>query len=240
MLPPGAGRDDVRDATWTATEVERPRSRELAPRPSAAVGRASRPAPAPQPQGIDPRALLAALRRRWRLALGAGLAAAAVASATTRSLVPPGPYTAKALVHVASRTPQVAFSTVDVNADAAQPLGLFKNTQLVLLRSRFVLGAAAKDPKIAALATVREHGNPAEWLEQELKVEFVDESEILRIALEGIRSDDLKAIVDAVARAYLDGVVNVERSRRLVRYDKLKSIYTKYQDTLQEKREALK
>jgi hypothetical protein len=55
------------------------------------------------------------------------------------------------------------------------------------------------------------------WLQQRLKVEFPHQGEILAISLRGPESQapDLQRIVDAVAKAYQEEVINAERTRRL-------------------------
>jgi hypothetical protein len=94
---------------------------------------------------------------------------------------------------------------------------LFKNTQIAKLNSYYVLNAALRQPGIAALPVFTGIRDPVTWLQQRLKVEFPHQGEILAISLRGPESQapDLQRIVDAVAKAYQEEVINAERTRRL-------------------------
>ena len=97
-----------------------------------------------------------------------------------------------------------------------------RNTQLALLKSNFVLQSAVRDPAIAAL-TIFGTQDPVEWLLEHLEVEFPQQSEILAIRLRGTepQANDLRMIVDAVAKAYVNEVVYTGRQGRLASRDTL-------------------
>jgi succinoglycan biosynthesis transport protein ExoP len=190
--------------------------------------------------GPDLIALARALRRRWGLAVALGILLAGAAVVVAWKVPPKPKATAYALVQVTSRAPQVAFTTIDITAETLTPPGVLRNTQLVLIKSRGVLEAALKMPEVARLPIVQALADPVEWLEQDLLVEYVENSEILRVSLSGPRPDELKVVVDAVAKAYLNEIVNVDAHRRKERFGTLKTVYDKYQDSLQRKRKALR
>jgi succinoglycan biosynthesis transport protein ExoP len=186
--------------------------------------------------GLDPITLLKAFRRRWSLALGAGLLGAAVFALATFYLVPPAKYTARAMLHVNSVQPRILLPIGEIHTE----YGAYQRTQLALLESRLVLNAALKQPGIAKLPILTRMSDPIEWLEKELQVDFAPGSEILRISISGEKPDDPMHLVNAVTQAYLDEIVDVEMKQRRQRYDLLKETWNRYQESLRDKRKELK
>ena len=195
--------------------------------------RAATPALAANP---EPLALLRALRRRWPLALGAGLLGAAVTAAAAFFLVPAAKYSARAMLHVNSVAPRILLAVRELNAD----YGAYQRTQLAMLKSRLVLNAALKQAGVAKLKVVAEQIDPIEWLEKEVQVDFANGSEILRISMSGNEAAEIMAIVNAVTQAYRDEVVDVEAKTRRDRYEMLKQTWNRYQENLREKRKELR
>jgi capsular exopolysaccharide synthesis family protein len=70
---------------------------------------------------------------------------------------------------------------------------------------------------------LRELVDPLEWLREHLDVGFVNDSEILRIALRGDHPEELEEVVNEITTAYMNEVVYVERSQRRKRLDLLQS-----------------
>src|SRR5206468_8669282 len=99
--------------------------------------------------------LLLALRRRWRLALFLGLALAA-ATAAGVWFTQTERHTARTLIHVASYQPYVFADATGNRTD----FGSYQRTQVVLAKSRLVLNAALRDPKVADLPLVQEQTDP--------------------------------------------------------------------------------
>ncbi|HYV36565.1 MAG TPA: hypothetical protein VE988_12710 [Gemmataceae bacterium] len=93
----------------------------------------------------------------------------------------------------------------------------FQKTQVAMVKSRLVLNSALREPKVAALAVVREQTDPVAWLEKKLIVDFPDAPEIMRIAMIGEVTDAV-VIVNAVMGSYLKESVNKEHR---VRHDRL-------------------
>ena len=180
--------------------------------------------------------LLQALSRRWVLALGIGLLSAIVVGGATYALVPPAKYTARALLQVSSHPPKIIFDTAEVPTDYRT----FQRTQVALIKSRHVLNAALRDPKVAALPSVRQQQDQVEWLEEEVKVEFPGNSEVLQITMSGDHPGDLAVLVNSITEAYLKTVVEVDQNDRRDRLEKLRKLWNKYQDDLKSKRQSLK
>jgi hypothetical protein len=144
----------------------------------------------------------------------------------------------------------------------------YQATQAALVKSRRVLNAALGDPKnpramqIARDYAVRTNLDPVEWLEKllrlalpsrqrirsdpvvwlegELKVDFKDAREIMRVSLDGDDPDDLKVLVDAVAEAYLTEVVDRQKLLRQQRLKDLRNVHTMFLDKLRRSRDTLR
>jgi hypothetical protein len=91
------------------------------------------------------------------------------------------------------------------------------------LKSSYVLTAALRNPKIGGLSLLGGKPDPVDWLQKNLDVDFPENAEILSIKLHGDESQtqDLIRVVDAVAKAYKDEVIDSERQRRLAIRDLL-------------------
>jgi succinoglycan biosynthesis transport protein ExoP len=182
--------------------------------------------------------LLRALRRRQMLALGVAILAAGIAGPSAWFLLPPAKYKAQARLQVAAQPPKVLFQTIE--NFAGDDYRRYQNTQQTLVKSRLVLNTALQDPKVGWFRLVREQIDPIAWLQDELKVEFVANSEVMEIALSGNDPVEIAGLVNAVKTAYMDEVVNVDIKRRAERHSKLKEIKEKYGDLLKERRQNLR
>jgi polysaccharide biosynthesis transport protein len=207
------------------------------PRVPAARGSASRPLPALS-KGPDPLGLLKAFRRRWKLAVGLGVVLAVVAGGLARVVLPRPKFEAKAVLLVAAQPPQVLFTTMDTKQQV--DCGRYQKTQVAWIKSRVVLNAALQRPGIKQYKMVRERGDPARWLQGDLDVNCVENSELLEISLQGESPDEVAGLVNAVKDAYLEEVVNIEHKRRQDRYGMLRKLKDQYVETLKSKRQGLK
>lgn len=194
------------------------------------------PVPDSDGEGITLRGILGTVRRRWVLMLLVGLPVA-VGFAALAYLVAPAPYRAFATLRIAAVEPRLVFSTAQ--SGAAPDFETYHKTQVAMIRSRYVLNAALRDPEISALDTVRRQPDPVAWLEEELIVDSPNSPEILRVALEGNEPTELAAIVNAVRDAYLDEVVNVERQQRRTRLADLERIYADTEEKVRLKEERV-
>jgi succinoglycan biosynthesis transport protein ExoP len=181
----------------------------------------------------DPIALLRALQRRWVLASVIGFLCAGIAASIAWYAVPPSKYVAKSMLHVASIQPNIIFETKEARIN----FDLYKQTQLMLLKGRSVLNSVLRNPEVSSLRLVKQQANRVVWLEKAIQADYT--GEILNISMSGSSPDGLAIIVNTVAEAYLEEVVNVEAKERKKRYDKLKEIYSDYQVKLKTKREIL-
>lgn len=185
--------------------------------------------------GPTPQAILAAFGRRWFLALSLGLVlATAVGAGIWLQL--PTTHIARTLLHISSQQPYFVTETPEVKTDFAN----YQRTQITLMKSRPVLNAALRDPKVRGLAAVQKEIDPAAWLEKEIKADYSLAPEILRITIAGVDADQLTVLLDSVRDAYLSEIVNKEHNLRLNRLDQLKKLYADYDVVLRDKRRALR
>jgi polysaccharide biosynthesis transport protein len=182
----------------------------------------------------DALGLFKAFQRRWVLAIGLGILAAASAGASAWYLVAPPKYTAESLISVEPVQPTLIVTTKEYRADPETD----RKTQIALIKSSVVLGKALGQPEVTALEVVRKQRNPAEWFESQLKADF--SGKILRLAVSTEKPSDATALVKAVTAAYLSEVVNAEKAQRIERNQTLERHYERLQNQLESKRRKLK
>lgn len=190
----------------------------------------------PESDGISLQSILGTLRRRWWLMLLVGVPVGAM-FAVAAWFVLPAPYRAFATLRIAAREPRLVFNTAD--SGSVSDFETYRKTQVAMIRSRYVLNAALRDPEIASLPVVHRQTDPVAWLEEELIVDSPTSPEILRIALEGDSPTELAALVNAIRDAYLHEVVNVERQKRRARLADLERIYADTEEKVRLKEERL-
>src|SRR4051812_14421436 len=165
--------------------------------------------------GMDANTFMHALRRRWILALGMGLIIGASAALALWILVPESS-SATALFEVRIKQESIMR---DANQQSTQDYEILKKTQLALLKSKFLLTSALRDPSIAALSILAGERDKEEWLQEHLDVEFPQNGEILSISLSGTPAEDLVLLVNSVAQAYKTEVLGDETARKMNIHD---------------------
>lgn len=170
--------------------------------------------------GLNPMAVLHALRRRWKSAVFFAVPAAVLAAAAVWLLVP-ATYTAYAVLGIDASEPKLVFDTAESKPD----FNTYRQRQIGHITSHFVLNAALRKPGVGDSATLREQPYPIDWLETHLEVGPHRSPEFLKIALTGTRPEELAAIVNAVKDAYLEEVVHAERNARMTKLANLERIF---------------
>lgn len=196
----------------------------------------SQPLPPALSTTPDVLGLLKALRRRWLLAACAGVLAALAAMGITWLVMPAGKYSASTLLRVASNQPTFLFK-VDPNSPDAMS---YRSTQLVLIKSRLVLNTVLRQPKVAELQEIKDEIDPAEWLEKQIQLAYLSNSEVLRISVSGDDQKSITTLVTAITDAYLSEIVNKEHNERAKRLDQMKDTYARLDESLRSKKNALK
>jgi succinoglycan biosynthesis transport protein ExoP len=210
----------------------------LIPVESRVIYRDSQPNPSAEDDaessGLDFKALLRALRRRWLLALTLAVVLAPAATAAAWFLVPTR-HTARTLLYVESKQPSILFN---FNVDPSH--GNYQRTQLALVKSRLVLNAALRQKNVADLPTIRAQPNAVEWLEKHITADYKLAPEIMTISLTGEQPDDIVAMLNAVRETYLQEVVEKEQNDRRVHLEQLKKLFADYDNILRDKRRTLR
>jgi capsular exopolysaccharide synthesis family protein len=185
------------------------------------------------PSTPDAHTLLKALKRRWLLALTVGLLCAAGAGAAAWLFLP-AKSTVFALVLVSPKDPLLPRDRYENQGDS----GTFMKTVAARIKHRHVLNNALKKDEVKRLNMVREQPEPIQWLEDELKVELTDGSEIVKISMTGYYPGEMLTLVDAVTNAYLDEMGNTEREGRAERLRKLEGLHTEAEQQLRSLKDA--
>ncbi len=182
--------------------------------------------------------ILRALQRRQLLALGVAILAAGICGPAAYYLVPGAKFKAQARLQLTAQPPKILFPTVET--DTAEDYRRYQNTQQALVKSQLALNAALRDSEVSKYRMIREQIDPIGWLQENLKVEFISSSELMEISLSGDDPQELAGIVNAVMKAYIEEVVNVDIKRRTARQDQLKRLKAQYTESLKERRETLR
>src|SRR5262249_39753094 len=132
--------------------------------------------------GPDAMALLKALKRRWLLAGSIGVLLAAV-SLGALWFVMPAKYQAFSLLEV-SFNPR----TLGTGADSRNDFAVYMKTQAGRIKSRDVVMKALAQEQVRNLRLVKSQPDTLTllaWLDENLKVDFQDNSELLTLSLTG-------------------------------------------------------
>jgi capsular exopolysaccharide synthesis family protein len=177
---------------------------------------------------------LQALRRRWVTAAALGGSLAVVAALAAWFLLSPK-YIAFAKVRVLAFTPGFK-GPGEVRADFLTTL----KTQAAQIMSRPVIWSALKRDEVKRLNLEAREKNPAQFIEEELKVEFQDNSELLTITLGSNDPAVSMAIVKAIVESYLDEFAYADTRAREERVSTLDKAYTDAAAALKIKQDSLK
>ncbi len=131
---------------------------------------------------------------RWAWSIAAALVLAAAAPLAVWLSVG-SRYQAEAWLTIENHRPFIAFPGMGDQK--------FSRTQVELIRSPVVLGEVVKRPEIAMLTEIKAQETPVEWLEEQVHVEAVNDSEIYRIEYEGPNPTAAQLIVNAVMDTYV-------------------------------------
>ncbi|MBN2474012.1 MAG: AAA family ATPase [Pirellulales bacterium] len=197
-------------------------------------------APLSQPASQNATVYLHALRRHWVLATSVGLVCVALIGPAMWFWLWPAEYKASAYLQISARPTHIVFASQDSEGLTRTSFDIFKNTQLQLLQSPFVLAAALRNPEIAKYNLDQREEDPIVWLQEELRVGFPGDAEVMEISLTSYNRDEATALVNAVMDAYLKEVVEVEQRQRRNRLGELQTIYNDKHTDVEKERTNLK
>jgi capsular polysaccharide biosynthesis protein len=150
----------------------------------------------------------------------------------------PAQFRAHSRLHVVAHSPRVVVRSGETEPEV--DYNRFKQTQQALVKSQLILGAALRDKTVSAYRMIREQADPVAWLQDNLEVNFIADSEVMEIALSGDDPNEVAGIVNAIKKVYIDEVINVDAKRRQERHSKLKKIKESYQEMLHQRRATLR
>ena len=116
---------------------------------------------------------------------------------------------------------------------------IFKNTQLGLIKSPYVFMAALRKKNVANLSIVKQENDPLSWLARELQVDYINDSEIMRVAMTSANPNEATELVDAIVDAYLEEVVNKQERERRALSAQLTQIYNSKENEVRSKQASL-
>ncbi len=183
----------------------------------------------------NPLDLMHAMRRRWPLAVGIGMAVGLTAALVVWFMVPVK-YEAFAMLRVAEKPGGV----LDKSREGRDVFDLFKRTQAQYVTSGPVVRKTIREPSIARLATIRKHDDdPESWLSGQIMVDYPNDAEFMRVAIKTEYKDESIKLVDMIVKNYLDEVVHNSQLDRFAQEDKLKAKYEDISKEYARKAEAL-
>lgn len=154
---------------------------------------------------LTPAFVLRAIRHWWKVALPLGATIAALAIAVVWHRFEPQ-FASQAVLQIREVEPIIVYQS----KDTARRFG---QTQLELIRSRRVLEQVVTQPDIHRFDEIRNQDDPTEWLQKNMLVEQIKNSELYTITLAGSNPEHAATIVNAIAREYFD-MQSAEESRR--------------------------
>jgi len=191
-------------------------------------------APLALSSGPDVSNYLQALRRRWVSAAAIGGTLAVLAALAAWFLLPPK-YIAMGCVRVAYEVP-----TIDRTPGGRGDFSTYLKTQAAHLTSRRVISEALKKDEVKALhLEERTNKEPAQYIEDELKVEFQDNQELVKVLMSSPDPQVSLAIVKAVIDSYLDIIVYAEKEERRRRVADMNAVLSKASAALKQKQDTL-
>jgi capsular polysaccharide biosynthesis protein len=146
-------------------------------------------------------------------------------------------YDAQVLLRVAHETPKI----LSDSSSQTSSFQSFKATQADLIRSVYVLNVVLKNPKIAKHPLVqKEAANPIGWLQSKLQVAYPGDTELMTIHVSHEDKTLAIDIANAVAKSYMETVLEEDHQATIRRLETLKKMYDRYQEDLRTKRTSLR
>ncbi|NBO92136.1 MAG: polysaccharide biosynthesis tyrosine autokinase [Planctomycetia bacterium] len=213
-----------------ATQPEYPRpyepARHDAIRPVAAQPPALSSAP-------DVMTFLDGLRRRWIMATLLGGTLGAIAAIAVYYLL--APYaTAYTKLSVAYLEPKMW-----ATPSAANDFKSVLTTTAAEINNKVVFNAALKNEAVKKLGLEKRESDPVQMIEDGLKVEYKENSELLTILFSHSDPQVALAVANAVRDAYFDTIVRQRQNARTNKVTELEKLYGDTVESLKNKKESL-
>jgi capsular exopolysaccharide synthesis family protein len=188
-------------------------------------------------------ALVHALRRHWLVILSTGLACAAVTATFLWLFVLKPQYTAVATLQLAPVQPVILGKTSSDQTQVINEFEIFRDTQLSLIKSRYVIMAALRNANLKNRPCIVQQDakhNAVAWLTDEVRAEFTTKNAgIMQVSAREPDKEDAAAIVNSVVDAYLNEVVNRDQQQRRTRLSELEKLSGEKDEEVRGKRQQL-
>jgi polysaccharide biosynthesis transport protein len=179
--------------------------------------------------------LLRSLRHRWMAAVAVGLPLACLAAAAAWFLLSPK-YTGFAQFRVLATAPV----TFGKDKDGRYDFPTYMKTLAAQLKSRPVIVDALKSDDVKRLGLASRVADPILYLDQELKTEFIPDSEILTLSMDSNDPVESVAYIKAISASFMDQIVYAETRTRAQHLTDLEKVYGEASDNLRKKKADLK
>ena len=176
------------------------------------------PTPTPVPKSAINLGTVYTAVRRSPIVFGLIFLTAVGAAAAVWFTTPQPKMTGYVVFQMAANAPYVMTQT------ERQDFNLFRQNQTILVRSRLVLAAALKDPAVERSSLLAGHADKVAALESMVKADFRLGNEFMRVSVEGNDPTELRAVCDAIGKAYLDeagGKKKLQQNERKKSLEKL-------------------
>ena len=151
--------------------------------------------------------------------------------------VPPT-YEVQSLLHFESTQPEILGSlnrgTIEVQNKT------YLKTQVGLIKSARVLNPAIADPLVVKLPLIKDSSDPKADLLEKLVVTILEDTNLIKVALELPNPDEAVAIVSAIVQSYLAQNTDYSRSANRDLTQSLQQQLVKLGDEIKSKRESLR
>jgi polysaccharide biosynthesis transport protein len=198
-------------------------------------------APLPAP-AMDIKIYLHALRRHWLMALGIGLACAAIVGPTVWWFIGDR-YTATSTLRIFMQEKPLVEKNQSQTMDRDR-FEIYKNTQQQSFYSRFLLLAALRKPEVTKLAVIQDltkkSDDPVEWVSKRLGVSFPLRAEVMNVSLTHVEPQEAKILVKAIVDSYMSEVVNTEQDLKRNRLSELERVCSEKELEIRNKRQTFK
>ncbi len=161
-------------------------------------------------QGLSPQFVLRSLRHWWMVAAPIGLVLAVAGAGVVWWLFEPI-YLAKAWIQVRETPPALVFQV------ESQSKG-YVETQKEMIRSARVLRPVVDSANIRNLPELSESEDRVSWLQNQIKLASVGQSEFLRVEFGGPDPENAATIVNAVVKQYFSLLAEVNDERVYARH----------------------
>jgi polysaccharide biosynthesis transport protein len=183
---------------------------------------------------VSATSLLKAFRARWGWAILAGVVLGS-AAAGTAFFANPARYNCSALIRVLSSKVGVFEHGPVLETDKSP----FQRAQPSLVTSRGVLRAAATSERGRAIAANKIYGDLTGWLEHNIKVGYLEDTDLMQISLAGHDARETADLLNLVVNAYTEEAIKAERNQLSEQIEILNNAGISLQENLRQQKDNM-